>query len=88
VRIEVLCNGGELEVDVTDDGRGVSATSGTPNESAWPRYGLAGMRERAAAIGGTLEIGAAQPSGTRVALRLPIAASMTGPAAGMTAGPR
>ncbi len=87
VRIEVACHGGELQVDVTDDGRGVPATRGGPDETAWPRYGLAGMRERAAAIGGVLEIGAVQPSGTHVALRLPIAASMTGTAAGSLSGP-
>lgn len=91
VHIEVACESGELEVRVTDDGRGLpaapdaSAASDASTDSAWPHYGLAGMRERAAAIGGVLEIGSAEPSGTRVTLRLPIAASLAGSAPALTA---
>ena len=45
---------GELRIEVTDTGRGQPA--------GWPRaraagHGLAGMRERAAAVGGTVETG-------------------------------
>jgi signal transduction histidine kinase len=53
-----------VEVDVTDDGAGVPAgrTAGV---------GLSSMRERAAELGGTCEIGPAQPRGTRVHAVLP-----------------
>ncbi|MEO5918552.1 MAG: GAF domain-containing sensor histidine kinase [Candidatus Limnocylindrales bacterium] len=54
-----------LEISVTDDGRGLPAT-------LRPGIGLASMRERAAEVGGTCEIGSGPGSGTRVIARLPI----------------
>jgi signal transduction histidine kinase len=53
-----------LEVRVADDGRG-AAVNGSRG------YGLVGMRERAAALGGTLEAGPAPDGGFRVSARLP-----------------
>ncbi|WP_327090176.1 histidine kinase [Nonomuraea sp. NBC_01738] len=56
-----------LEVTVTDDGRGRAATTA-------PGHGLAGMRERMAAVGGTVHAGAAGERGERgfaVKVRLP-----------------
>jgi len=38
-------------------------------------YGLLGMRERAATIDGTLEVGSEPGRGTKVTLRVPIAQS-------------
>jgi signal transduction histidine kinase len=46
-----------LVIEIADDGRG--PTNGVPSEG----YGLAGMQERAAAIGGRLEAGSAPPPG-------------------------
>ena len=46
---------GELAVDVTDTGRGAAAGGRLPATARG--HGLAGMRERAAAVGGTLEAG-------------------------------
>jgi signal transduction histidine kinase len=54
-------------VEIDDDGRG--ATNGAL--SATDGHGLAGMRERAAALGGRLEAGPAPPRGFRVRARLP-----------------
>jgi signal transduction histidine kinase len=42
-----------------------------PNESGRPRYGLVGMRERAAALGGELTAGRT-PDGWRLSCRLPL----------------
>jgi signal transduction histidine kinase len=69
--------GDALLVEVTDTGRGPRVpghTGGhTGGQSAGPAigHGLRGMRERAAAAGGTLEIGPGTDGGFRVAARLP-----------------
>ena len=62
-----------LVLDVTDDGRGLDGAASTPQ--AWPRYGLVSMRERAASVGGTVEIEPAPTGGTRVRLRIPLGAA-------------
>jgi len=63
----------EIALEVRDDGRGFS-----PQPAAKPgHYGLTGMRERAAAIGGTLEVSSEPGMGTTVRLR--VAAHKSGP---------
>lgn len=57
---------GEILVEVTDDGRGMAATAGRPDS-----YGLRGLRERAAAIGGRIEITTNDGQGTIVRCRVP-----------------
>jgi signal transduction histidine kinase len=58
-----------LELDVEDRGRGFTL-DGTRRG-----LGLVAMRERAALVGGTLEVGEAPGGGTRVRLIVPITAS-------------
>jgi signal transduction histidine kinase len=61
---------GGVELDVSDDGHGFAA----PDDMALSdrsHLGLAGMRERAEAMGGTLEI-ASGTAGTRVRVRVPL----------------
>jgi signal transduction histidine kinase len=55
---------GAVEVEVTDDGQGALARNGDG-------YGLAGMRERVALHGGTLEAGPGSHGGFVVKARLP-----------------
>jgi signal transduction histidine kinase len=67
-----LCYGeGELRISVADTGRGSApGNGGSPGSGG---HGLAGMRERAATVGGTLETGPRPGGGYRVAARLPMA---------------
>lgn len=56
----------ELTLTVTDDGRGPARTAGG--------HGLIGLRERAAACGGSAEAGPGPRGGFRVVVRLPATA--------------
>jgi two-component system nitrate/nitrite sensor histidine kinase NarX len=68
--LKIAGHRGQVDVVVEDDGTGVvpSSASGEPSH-----YGLDIMRQRAAALGGTLEVGPRGGGGTRVHLRFPIA---------------
>lgn len=58
-----------LEIEVLDDGDGLSAPAGS---SGSPGHGLVGMRERVASHGGALETGPLADGGFRVRAVLPI----------------
>ena len=73
--------GDEVRIDVTDTGRGRPAIAG--NDGG---HGLAGMRERATAVGGTVEAGPGPAGGFRVAARLPLADEPPGPVADQPPG--
>jgi signal transduction histidine kinase len=60
-----------LRLTVTDDGRGIEEGVDPARFVARGHYGLAGMRERAAMIGGRLEVQTAADYGTVVILELP-----------------
>ncbi len=62
---------GQVVLEVEDNGRGI--TSGALADAK--SLGLVGMRERAAALDGSLAAEPATPRGTRVTLRLPRAAA-------------
>jgi len=64
----------QIALEVRDDGRGFAANGKL--ESPPGHYGLTGMRERAAAIGGTLEISSEPDAGTVVRLSAPAAREM------------
>ncbi len=68
---------GELRIDVTDNGCG---QPGGPAAGHSGGHGLAGMRERAAAVGGVVETGSAAGGGFRVAARLPVGGRLADPA--------
>jgi signal transduction histidine kinase len=61
-----LSRKGALDLEVIDDGTGLS-------QVARGGVGLSSMRERAAELGGTCEIGSAPGGGTLVRARLPVA---------------
>jgi signal transduction histidine kinase/ligand-binding sensor domain-containing protein len=69
---------GEIVLEVRDDGRGFETRHGGAPADAQPgHFGLMGMRERAAAIGGSLEVESAPDAGTAVRLRAPTPGSRT-----------
>jgi signal transduction histidine kinase len=65
-RVKIGREDDDLTLEIADDGRG--AVAGTPIEG----HGIAGMRERVAALGGTFEAGPVAGGGFRVAARLPL----------------
>lgn len=67
-RVEVTLRRDDREVDIeiADDGRGSAADQGDPG------YGLLGMTERVAAIGGRLSAGSRRGGGWRIRATLPL----------------
>ncbi len=69
----LLClrvDGGHAELTVLDNGRGASARS----DGHTPGYGIIGMRERLALLGGTIAAGPAKDLGWRVDASVPLRA--------------
>lgn len=58
----------ELSLEVRDNGRGFDLAATSPRKS----YGLLGMRERALALGGQLEIESTEGVGTLIYVKIPI----------------
>jgi two-component system sensor histidine kinase NreB len=71
-RVEILLEkrAGDLVLMIVDNGRGFSMRS---KKNRLKGLGLNGMKERAALIGGTLELESAPGKGTTVHVRLPVA---------------
>ncbi|HEX4215571.1 MAG TPA: sensor histidine kinase, partial [Candidatus Dormibacteraeota bacterium] len=65
-RVRVRFAEGWVDLEIVDDGRGRVTPVGAGG------HGIAGMRERAAALGGEFEAGPAQGRGFRVHARLPL----------------
>lgn len=61
-----------LELEVSDNGVGFDPDGSPRERDGRPRLGLAGMRERAAAVGGHLKIVSGRLLGTTVRVMLPI----------------
>jgi signal transduction histidine kinase len=63
-RVRLAAGNGDVTLVVEDDGRGVTG-------ELTPHLGLLGIRERVAALGGSVAIGAAPGSGFRLEARIP-----------------
>jgi signal transduction histidine kinase len=72
-RVHVAVDAGALCLDVTDTGRGAPPVPGAAG------HGIAGMRSRAEALGGSLEAGPALGGGFAVRARLPVPARVAAP---------
>jgi PAS domain S-box-containing protein len=64
---------GHVRLVVEDDGRGFDVAATTERVKAERRLGLGSMRERAALVGGTLEVEASDGGGTTVYVQVPLA---------------
>jgi signal transduction histidine kinase len=68
---------GYIHLAVEDDGRGFDPDrAAMPDADRLQRLGLVGMRERAALVGGTMDIESAPGKGTTVFVRFPIAGAL------------
>ena len=70
IEVEVRYNARQLRVRVRDDGTGIDASL-LSVEGRSGHFGLPGMRERAKAIGGQLEVWSERGAGTEVELSIP-----------------
>ncbi len=64
---------GSMVAAVEDDGRGFDPTR--EETTGWPHFGLTAMRERAAGIGGRIDLRARDGTGTRLVLTVPLGAA-------------
>jgi len=71
IRVSVTVRGRELELEVSDNGKGFDAPAAVRGKSSG--YGLLGIRERATISGGRAEIVASPGTGTIVSVHLPLA---------------
>jgi signal transduction histidine kinase len=67
ITLRAAHDAGALALAIADDGAGFAVA-----QAGSGGHGLANMRARAAAIGGTLEVESAPGKGTRVLLTLPV----------------
>ncbi len=82
--VEIRCAPDLLEVTVADNGPGFE-TSRSADLLRAGHFGLAGMSERAARVGGTLSVSSNPGEGTRVRLLVPLTADVTERAASTVA---
>jgi signal transduction histidine kinase len=73
-KVEIAYEHRRLLVEIVDDGRGPAdeAMAGGGPDDGRAHHGIVGMRERALAVGGTLEAGPLPGQGFRVRAELPI----------------
>jgi len=81
VEIKLCYSNGYFELHVRDDGGGIhsGAVSKRMDEGHW---GIQGMRERAASMGGQLQIWSEQNAGTEIQVKLPAAVAYSDPGSG------
>ena len=65
-----------VRIEITDEGRGIS--QGLSGSNIIGHFGVVGMRERMAEIGGTCQISSAEGKGTTVTLEIPVDSPLQG----------
>lgn len=71
VVVSARLDGGELRIEVRDDGVGIGRSAGGPAPGAGHGQGIWSMRERARLLGGTLTIEPLAPGGTALTVSVP-----------------
>ena len=72
IALRLRVAGEALHLEILDDGQGFAVGGDLTADQSPAGYGLAGMRDRAAAIGAKLDIISESGQGTRVALSVPL----------------
>ena len=72
VAVGVRFDASTLTLSVEDDGVGFDASAGPGRRPVATRHGLSGMGERAAALGGAVELDSVRGRGTRIVATLPM----------------
>ena len=73
-RVRIAATNGAVELEVQDDGKGFPAQGIIEGLERAGHLGLAGMRERVTALGGSVTMGAVAGGGARIAVRVPVLA--------------
>jgi signal transduction histidine kinase len=82
VMVRLLVDGGGVRLLVRDDGPGLGEPADLARYEREGHMGLVGMRERIAALGGTVAVGEAAGGGAEVRVRVPAPGAAAGGAAG------
>lgn len=72
IAVTVAAAPGAVQLTVTDDGRGLAAPAELDRLERAGHMGLAGMRERLAALGGTVSLTPRADHGAQLTIRLPV----------------
>jgi signal transduction histidine kinase len=80
VGVSLTRAGDELVLLISDDGVGFDPNAISAGPERWPHFGLAGMRERAQAVGGRIEWRSKLGSGAEVELCVPVSGESFPPA--------
>jgi signal transduction histidine kinase len=70
VEVELICDEGMITLSIRDNGIGFDLSQASQERG---RLGLLSMKERVRLVGGTLDVIAAQGSGTHVEVHVPLA---------------
>jgi signal transduction histidine kinase len=87
VGLSFSLEGPNLVLRVRDDGVGFDADLIAVGPERWPHFGIAGMRERAESVGGTISWSSRPDAGTLVELHIPVGSAAWGLPPESTASP-
>jgi signal transduction histidine kinase len=72
INVSLSFDAERVRLDVRDDGRGFDARNGGDDNGSEGHFGIVGMRERAAGMGGTVVVNSSPGAGSEVSVSVPI----------------